>query len=95
MPLGVDGVLLDLGVSSHQLDTGSRGFSFREDAPLDMRMGNGTTAAELIATASVDDVAKWLLYGDIRDRNVARRIVEKRPQTTLELYKIVPKNSAT
>ena len=59
-----DGILLDLGVSSHQFDDPSRGFSYREDAPLDMRMdrGSGMTAAELLNTAD-----ESTLTGIIRD----------------------------
>ena len=55
----VDGVLLDIGVSSHQLDTASRGFSFHEDAPLDMRMSqSGTTAAELVNTLPFEELRR-------------------------------------
>ena len=66
---GLDGFLLDLGVSSHQLDTGERGFSFQQDAFLDMRMdvGSGITVAELLAVSSHGELAKIIReYGEER-----------------------------
>lgn len=93
---GADGVLLDLGVSSYQLDTAERGFSYLKDAPLDMRMAQeGPTAADLIATASEGEISRILWeYGEERyARNIARGIVrarEKAPvETTLQLAEIV------
>ena len=75
----VDGVLLDLGVSSPQLDEAERGFSFQKDGPLDMRMdtSTGQSAAEWLAVASEDDIA-WVLknYGEEKfARKIARAIV--------------------
>jgi 16S rRNA (cytosine1402-N4)-methyltransferase len=77
----VDGVVLDLGVSSMQLDTAERGFSFRLDGPLDMRMGSaGPSAADVIAQASERDLADiiFLLGEERRARAVARTIVAAR-----------------
>lgn len=78
----VDGVLLDLGVSSPQLDDAERGFSFMRDGPLDMRMDptSGQSAAEWLAEAEVDDIA-WVLkeFGEERfAKRIARGIVEHR-----------------
>ncbi|MGE3466742.1 MAG: 16S rRNA (cytosine(1402)-N(4))-methyltransferase RsmH [Pyrinomonadaceae bacterium] len=78
-----DGILADLGVSSMQLDSETRGFSFRFDAPLDMRMNpdsGGITAAELLKTSSQEEIADFIYrFGEERhSRRIARRIVEKR-----------------
>lgn len=84
----VDGILLDLGVSSMQLDEGERGFSFRQDGPLDMRMGgDGASAADLVNVASERDLSVIIAtLGEERfARNVARAIVKaraERPITT-------------
>ncbi|MCE7951817.1 MAG: 16S rRNA (cytosine(1402)-N(4))-methyltransferase RsmH [Xanthomonadales bacterium PRO7] len=79
---GLDGVLLDLGVSSPQLDDAGRGFSFRADAPLDMRMdpGSGMSAAEFLARADEKEIADVLWnYGEERmSRRIARAIVARR-----------------
>lgn len=92
----VDGVLLDLGVSSHQLDTPERGFSFQREGPLDMRMGNaGMTAADLVNTLEASELARiFRIYGDEpRAIQIAARIVrarEKKPfATTLELADLI------
>ncbi len=93
----IDGVLLDLGVSSPQLDEAGRGFSFMKDGPLDMRMDNsqGQTAAEWIAEAETSEIATVLKeYGEERfGKRIAAAIVaarEEKPITrTLELSEIV------
>ena len=78
----VDGIMLDLGVSSYQLDTADRGFSYREDAPLDMRMDQ---RSEMTARDIVNDYSEMDLYRVIRDygedkfaKNIARHIVRER-----------------
>jgi len=93
----VDGMLLDLGVSSHQLDAASRGFSFRGEAPLDMRMDQtrGVTAAEVLAGSSAEELARiFYEYGEERyGRRIAKRIVQVRSEapilTTLQLAELV------
>jgi 16S rRNA (cytosine1402-N4)-methyltransferase len=92
----VDGVVLDLGVSSMQLDEAQRGFSFRLDGPLDMRMsGEGPSAADVVARASERDLADILFHlgEERRARAVARAIVAARKQapvrSTLALAEIV------
>ena len=93
----VDGVLLDLGVSSPQIDDASRGFSFNQDGPLDMRMddNNGETAAEWINKADEGEIANVLReYGEERfSRRIARAIVETRLAvpfaTTRQLAEVV------
>jgi 16S rRNA (cytosine1402-N4)-methyltransferase len=94
----VDGVVMDVGVSSMQLDEAGRGFSFRNDGPLDMRMGqDGPTAADVIAVASEADLANIIyIFGEERhSRAVARAIVAARKQapvtTTRALADIVSK----
>ncbi|MGY3548791.1 16S rRNA (cytosine1402-N4)-methyltransferase [Bradyrhizobium sp. USDA 4472] len=79
----VDGVVMDVGVSSMQLDQAGRGFSFRLDGPLDMRMGQtGPTAADIVARASESDLADIIhLFGEERhSRRVARAIVADRQE---------------
>jgi 16S rRNA (cytosine1402-N4)-methyltransferase len=93
----VSGVLLDLGVSSPQLDDASRGFSFRADGPLDMRMDptSGVSAAQWIASVGESELADVLFqYGDERfSRRIAKAIVQARQNqtitTTLELAEII------
>jgi 16S rRNA (cytosine1402-N4)-methyltransferase len=94
----VDGVVMDVGVSSMQLDEADRGFSFRVDGPLDMRMGHdGPTAADVVAMASEADLANIIyIFGEERhSRGLARAIVAARKQapitTTRALADIVAK----
>lgn len=95
----VDGILLDLGVSSLQLDTGSRGFSFRQEGPLDMRMDqdseDGVTAATIVNTWTEKNLADLLWqYGEERfSRQIAKAVVERRRkqrfEETLDLAAVV------
>ncbi|WP_210527356.1 16S rRNA (cytosine(1402)-N(4))-methyltransferase RsmH [Rubellimicrobium arenae] len=89
----VDGVVLDLGISSMQIDTAERGFSFQKDAPLDMRMSqSGESARDIVNGADEGTLADILyLYGEERaSRRIARAIVAARPvETTLALAEIV------
>jgi 16S rRNA (cytosine1402-N4)-methyltransferase len=89
----VDGVYYDLGVSSMQFDDAERGFSFRADAPLDMRLDptRGTSAADLIAETDENELADIIYkYGEERaSRRIARALVARQPATTLELASIV------
>jgi len=90
----VDGILFDLGVSSLQLDTAERGFSFRLDAPLNMRFdpGQGLTASDIVNSFSEQELAKLIeKYGEEHhSRRIARYIVQNRPiATTMELARLV------
>lgn len=94
----VDGLLLDLGVSSPQLDEAERGFSFMRDGPLDMRMDSsrGLTAAQWLASAEAEEIVRVLrVYGEERfARRIARAVIEHREQgqplqTTAQLAELV------
>ena len=99
---GVDGIMADLGVSSLQLDDAERGFSFRFEAPLDMRMDTTSglpTAADLLATLTQEEIANIIYrFGEERfSRRIARRIVERREagtpvRTTGELTELVERS---
>ena len=99
----VDAIVFDLGISSMQIDIPERGFSFRADAPMDMRMDNREkeqilTAAQLIESLSVAEIADILRnYGDVKKANIlARAIKDSCPQTTFELRDLIhnPKDVA-
>ena len=99
----VDAIVFDLGISSMQIDIPERGFSFRADAPMDMRMDNREkeqilTAAQLIESLSVAEIADILRnYGDVKKANIlARAIKDACPQTTFELRDLIhnPKDVA-
>ena len=93
----VDGILMDLGVSSYQLDEGQRGFSYMQDAPLDMRMNrdNDFSAYDIVNTYSMEDL--WRIIRDYGEEKFAKRIAEfivnrreeKPIETTLELVDII------
>lgn len=92
----VDGILLDIGVSSYQIDTPQRGFSYHHDAPLDMRMSQkGTTAAQLVNSLTEDELARiFFEYGEEKfARRIAAGIVKERAispiETTLQLAEII------
>ncbi|MGN0191234.1 MAG: 16S rRNA (cytosine(1402)-N(4))-methyltransferase RsmH [Candidatus Cryptobacteroides sp.] len=85
---GIDGIMADLGVSSHQFDTAERGFSFRYDAPLDMRMNTGAavTAAELVNTLEEAEIEKLLrVYGEVaQSRKMASLICKARRNAPID-----------
>lgn len=92
-PKDFDDIVFDLGISSMQIDNGMRGFSFRFDAPLDMRMDarSGLTAADLIRNLSDSELADILYeYGDVKKSHLIANILKKNlPQTTFELRDLI------
>ena len=96
---GIDGVLADLGVSSHQFDTAERGFSFRFEAPLDMRMNQeaSLTAADILNTYETADIERILrIYGEVENSRKIAQMIEKARQctpinTTTDLAKAIEK----
>lgn len=95
----VDAIVFDLGISSMQIDVAERGFSFRMDAPLDMRMAqSGVSAADLIMQKSVAELAQILRdYGDVKKAGILARVIkDAQPKTTLGLRDLIhnPKDVA-
>ena len=96
---GIDGVLADLGVSSHQFDTAERGFSFRFEAPLDMRMNQeaALTAADILNTYETGDIERILrIYGEVDNSRKISQMIEKARavapiSTTTDLAKAIEK----
>jgi len=94
---GIDGILADLGVSSHQFDTAERGFSFRYEAPLDMRMNQegATTAADIVNSCEFEEIERIMrLYGEVdNSRRIAQLICKAREirpiETTGDLGKAI------
>ncbi len=94
----VDGIVIDLGVSSMQIDSPERGFSFQKDGPLDMRFdpSQPVSAADMVNTYSENDLANLIWkYGEERNSyRIARMIIQNRPlTTTLELAKVIARSS--
>ena len=92
----IDGILLDLGVSSHQIDEASRGFSFQNDGPLDMRMGNlqGITASDVVNEYSYQKLRGiiWQYGEEKQSGRISNAIIDARPlSTTLELRNAIAK----
>lgn len=88
----IDAIVFDLGISSMQIDIASRGFSFRMDAPLDMRMSEtGMTASDLIENTNVTDLAEILrTYGDVKKAGILARVIkDARPKTTFALRDLI------
>lgn len=88
----IDAIVFDLGISSMQIDIASRGFSFRMDAPLDMRMSEtGMTASDLIENTNVTDLAEILrTYGDVKKAGLLARVIkDARPKTTFVLRDLI------
>lgn len=87
-----DAIVFDLGISSMQIDIASRGFSFRDDGPLDMRMSQcGMTAADFIANADIADIARALRdYGDIKRAAMLADVIKRAaPRTTMDLKGLI------